>query len=73
MRSPVLGLNGLLDVLFLFLLGLAVVTPASMIGLAGGVAILPALMLAFGLEPRFAIGTTVVAVFLAIALSLIHI
>ena len=38
-----------------------------MIGLAGGVAILPALMLAFGLEPRFAIGTTVVAVFLAIA------
>ena len=60
-------MNGLLGALLLFLLGLAVATPASMIGLAGGVAILPALILAFGLEPRFAIGTTVVAVFLAIA------
>ena len=60
-------MSGPPDALLLFLLGLAVTTPASMIGLAGGVAILPALILAFGLEPRFAIGTTVVAVFLAIA------
>jgi len=67
MRLPVLGLNGPFDALLLFLLGLAVATPASMIGLAGGVAILPALILGFRLEPRFAIGTTVVAVFLAIA------
>jgi len=67
MWLPVLGLNGPFDALLLFLLGLVVATPASTIGLAGGVVILPALILAFGLEPRFAIGTTVVAVFLAIA------
>ena len=50
----------------LFLLGLSVTTLASMVGLAGGAVISPVLIMGFGLEPRFAIGATVLSVFLAI-------
>jgi len=52
--------------LVLFALGLSVTTAASALGLAGGAIISPFLILAIGLEPRLAIGTTVLGVFAAI-------
>ena len=53
--------------LLLFLLGLSVTTLASMVGLAGGALISPILIIWLGIEPRLAIGATVLSVFLAIA------
>ncbi|OYT53026.1 hypothetical protein B6U66_00315 [Candidatus Bathyarchaeota archaeon ex4484_135] len=55
-----------ISLILLFLLGLSVTTLASMVGLAGGTVISPVLIMGFGLEPRFAIGATVLSVFLAI-------
>ena len=52
--------------LALFALGLSVTAAASTLGLAGGAIISPLLILALGLEPRLAVGTTVLGVFAAI-------
>ena len=52
--------------ILLFALSLSVTTAASALGLAGGALISPILILVLGLEPRIAIGTTIVGVFTAI-------
>ena len=58
-----LGWPGLV---FLFALGLSTTAFASAIGLAGGALVSPVLILALGLKPRVAVGTTVVGVFAAV-------
>ena len=66
MLAATWGGMGWREYLWLFLLGLGVSTPASMIGLAGGAILSPLLIMVFGLEPRLAIGATVLAAFLTI-------
>jgi len=52
--------------ILLFALGLSVTSVASALGLAGGAIISPTLILVLGLEPRVAIGTTIMGVFTAV-------
>lgn len=50
----------------LFSLGLTVTAAASALGLAGGAIISPLLILGLGIEPRLAVGTTILGVFAAV-------
>jgi len=52
--------------LALFLLGLTSTAALSTVGLAGGAVIVPALVLIFGFETRYAAGTSILAIFLGV-------